>query len=289
MLMQKAKADADLREKSATERLSLADKLRRAEAEVLALREENQQLKVKCSKLESTASDNEKVLKSLRRTVEVDANEKSALKSRITELEWVQTRMAELERVIPEVARRAEGVYQEYKMALGALGAEPFPLPKPVEGLQVFFLLLDWLMSEFEGLGEVMSVANDNAASVSFEGLVGNLLRVGAVDLARLDGFQYVPYEGLAVEVAKIQELKASFFERFWETSGKVAVRTLAAAAAEVGFFIEIFLSFVCFLIGFVYLMQEASPDCPSEDNRMSEDRRSPSGIGAAGSSGAQV
>ena len=95
MLIQKTKADANLLEKSATERLSLADKLRRAEAEVLALREENQQLKVKCSKLESTASDNEKVLESLRRTVEVDANEKSALKSRITELEWVQTRMAD--------------------------------------------------------------------------------------------------------------------------------------------------------------------------------------------------
>jgi len=111
MLIQKTKADANLLEKSATERLSLADKLRRAEAEVLALREENQQLKVKCSKLESTASDNEKVLESLRRAVDVDANEKSALKSRITELEWVQTRMAELERVVPEVARRAEGVY----------------------------------------------------------------------------------------------------------------------------------------------------------------------------------
>ena len=70
MLLQKAKADADLRLKSATQRLGLADKLRRAEAEVLALKEENQQLKVKCSKLESTASDNEKVLESLRRTVE---------------------------------------------------------------------------------------------------------------------------------------------------------------------------------------------------------------------------
>ena len=92
-------------------------------------------------------------------------------------------------------------------------------------------------------------MANDNAASVSFEGLVGNLVRVGAVDLARLDRFQYVPYEGLVVEVAKIQELKASFFERFWETSGKVAVRTLAAAAAEVGLFSAIFLSFCFFLL----------------------------------------
>ena len=45
ILMQKTKADADLRVKSATERLSLADKLRRAEAEVLALKDENKQLK----------------------------------------------------------------------------------------------------------------------------------------------------------------------------------------------------------------------------------------------------
>ena len=63
-------------------------------------------------------------------------------------------------------------------------------MPEPVEGPQVFFLLLDWLLSEFEGLGEVMSIANENAASVSFEGVVGNLLRAGAVDLARLDDFQ---------------------------------------------------------------------------------------------------
>ena len=54
------------------------------------------------------------------------------------------------------------------------------------------------------------------------------------------------------MEVAKIQELKASFFERFWETSGKVAVRTLAAAAAEVGFFFQRFFSLLfCFFYWF--------------------------------------
>jgi len=79
ILMQKTKADADLRVKSATERLNLADKLRRSEAEVLSLKDENKQLKAKCSKLEATASDNEKVLESLRKTVERDANEKAAL------------------------------------------------------------------------------------------------------------------------------------------------------------------------------------------------------------------
>ena len=86
-----------------------------------------------------------------------------------------------------------------------------------------------------------MSVANDNAASVSFEGLVGNLLRAGAIDFAKLqEGFRYVPYEGLSEEVARIQDVKVAFFERFWEPSGKDAVRTLAVAATEVGFFFRV-------------------------------------------------
>ena len=234
-LVKKAKADEDLRVKRANERLSLAEKLKRAEAEVQSLRDENRQLKVKCSKLETTASDNEKVLESLRKTVERDANEKAALKGRITELEKVHAKVGELEQVFTEVASRAEGVYQEYKKALAALGAEPLPLPEPAEGSQVIFQLLDWLLSEFEGLGEVMSVANDNAASVSFEGLVGNLLRAGAVDLSRLEGgFQYVPYESLSEEVDRIQDVKVAYFEHFWAPSGRVAVRTLAAAAIGV-------------------------------------------------------
>jgi len=49
------------------------------------------------------------------------------------------------------------------------------------------------------------------------------------------EGFQYVPYEGLSEEVARIQGVKVAFFERFWEPSGKDAVRTLVAAAIEVG------------------------------------------------------
>jgi len=149
----------------------LAERLKRAEAEVQSLRDENRQLKGKCSKLETTASDNDKVLESLRKTVENDTNEKAALKGRITELEAVQPKVDELKQVFTEVAARAEGVYQEYKKALAALGVEPLPLPEPAEGSQVIFQLLDWMMSEFEGLGEVMSVANDNAASVSFEGV----------------------------------------------------------------------------------------------------------------------
>ena len=146
----------------------------------------------------------------------MDADEKAAIKGRITDLERVHAKVGELEQVFTEVASRSEGVYQEYKKALAALGAEPLPLPEVVEGSQVIFQLLDWLLSEFEGLGEVIGVANDNAVSVSFEGLVGNLLRAGAVDLSKLEGdFQYVPNEGLSEEVAKIQEVKIAYFERF--------------------------------------------------------------------------
>jgi len=52
----------------------------------------------------------------------------------------------------------------------------------------------------------------------------------------------------LAAEVGRIQDVKAAFFERFWETSGKVAVRTLAAAAAEVGLVPATFRFFLLFL-----------------------------------------
>ena len=143
ILMQKTKADADLRVKSATEKLSLSERLRQAEAEALALRDENAQLKEKCTRLEATARDNEKVLENLQKTVEDDANEKQALKGKVKELEAVQTRVTELEGVFSEVAAQADAVYQEYKKALAALGVEPLPLPEPAKGPRVFFQLLD--------------------------------------------------------------------------------------------------------------------------------------------------
>ena len=82
-----------------------------------------------------------RLLIGLRRTVEGDANEKAALKWRITELERVHAKMGELEQDFTEVASRADGVYQEYNKALAALGAEPLPLPEPAEGSHVILQL----------------------------------------------------------------------------------------------------------------------------------------------------
>ena len=136
-----------------------------------------------------------------------------------------------------------------------------------------------------------MSVANDNAASVSFEGLVGNLLRAGAIDLAKLqEGFRYVPYEGLSEEVARIQDVKVAFFERFWEPSGKDAVRTLSVAATEVGFFpCDFPLSFLLAFDKVLLFAHEMVPDEPSEGDRAPGARRSPSGRNASRSPRAQV
>ena len=81
-----------------------------------------------------------------------------------------------------------------------------------------------------------MSVANENTASMAFEGLIGSLLRAERFDLSVLEGdFQYIPYEGLIEELARIQEVKNAFFKKFWGPSGKGVVHALAIAAAEVG------------------------------------------------------
>jgi len=140
-------------------------------------------------------------------------------------------------------------LYQEYKKALAVLGAEPLPLPESVKCSAGILRLLDWLISEFEGLGDVVSVASENTASMAFEGLIGSLLRAERFDLSVLEGdFQYVPYEGLGEELAKIQEAKIAFFENFWGPSGKGVDRALAVTAAEVGpFSCELPLLFVSF------------------------------------------
>ena len=61
--------------------------------------------------------------------------------------------------------------------------------------------------------------------------------------------FQYVPYESLAEELARIQDVKMAFFEKFWYPSGKDAVRALAAAATEVSL---LFFYALPFLFSFV-------------------------------------
>ena len=95
----------------------------------------------------------------------------------------------------------------------------------------------------------------------------------------------------MSEEVNKIQDVKIAYFDRFWEPSGKVAVRTLAAAATGV-----IFSFGLLFVFGFLLsrgktllFVQELNLDHPSGVGGMSEAGRSPSGREADGSPRAQV
>ena len=98
------------------------------------------------------------------------------------------------------------------------------------------------------------------------------------------------PYEGLSEEVARIQDVKVAFFERFWGPSGKDAVRTLAVAASEVGFFpCDFPLSFLLASDKVLLFAQEMVPEEPSEGDRAPGARRSPLGRNASGSPRAQI
>jgi len=197
--------------------------------------------------MELAMADNEKVLESLRDTVEKDANRMASLKERVNFLEEeakkkddasvdLGAKLTKVEQVFADIAGWADAVYIEYKKALAVLGFEPLPLPEPAEGGEGVLRLMNWLVSEFEGLGEIMDVASDNAASLFCEGLLGHQVRGGCTDLAKLaeDDFTFVPYGDLSGEVLGVQPVKAAFFEKFWYTSRKEAVRDLAAAQLEV-------------------------------------------------------
>ena len=95
----------------------------------------------------------------------------------------------------------------------------------------------------------------------------------------------------MSEEVNKIQDVKIAYFDRFWEPSGKVAVRTLAAAATGVSFSFGWLCVFGSLLSRGKTLLfvQELNLDHPSGVGGMPEAGSSPSGRGADGSPRAQV
>jgi polyhydroxyalkanoate synthesis regulator phasin len=138
--------------------------------------------------MSKTVEDNEKVLVNLRASVEDDANKISELTKRVKRLEAKAKKKDEtighlcdeaskIEKVITVMVSRSELIYKEYKAALAAFGAEPFPLPTQTEGEQGVVALLDWLLREFEGLREILVTASDNAATLSCESVLAILDR----------------------------------------------------------------------------------------------------------------
>jgi hypothetical protein len=122
-----------------------------------------------------------------------------------------------VETVIKAMVSRSELIYKEYKAALAAFGAEPFPLPAQAEGEEGIVALLDWLLSEFEGLREILVTASDNGTTLSCKSVLALLDREGCKDFMRLGSkdFVYPSYEELDQSLLSVQSVKKAFFRRF--------------------------------------------------------------------------
>jgi hypothetical protein len=114
------------------------------------------------------------------------------LKEREDALAKLGAEFEKADNIHKEIINHADIVYTEYKKALALFGAEPLPLPEFAEGGEGVSHLLGWLVSEFEGLGEVMDVAGDNAVSLSLETILGNLISLGCQDVAKLAADDFV-------------------------------------------------------------------------------------------------
>jgi len=67
--------------------------------------------------------------------------------------------------VIDEINKKSYAIYEAYRDALATFGSEPEPLARS-EGLGVSGLL-DWMLQEFDVLGNILTNISDNSAVVS--------------------------------------------------------------------------------------------------------------------------
>jgi hypothetical protein len=83
---------------------------------------------------------------------------------------------------IREIVEKGDAIYQEYKNALTTFGAEPAALPEDSKGRGVSGLL-NWILSEFKVLADILNLTSDNSAMISCESVFAILDRKGCQDL----------------------------------------------------------------------------------------------------------
>ena len=95
--------------------------------------------------------------------------------------------------------------------------------------------MLDWLLAEFEGLGEIMTSVSDNTAVMASESVMAILAHEGCMELERIATRDYAfpGHSELEDEIAKVQAVKKSFLRRFWKLSGRQVVQEAARRRLE--------------------------------------------------------
>ena len=81
-----------------------------------------------------------------------------------------------------EIVTKSAAIRQEYQKALATFGAEPLPSPEEADASG----LLDWLLSEFDVLRDVLSMVSDNTAIMTCESVLAILAHEGCPELGKI-------------------------------------------------------------------------------------------------------
>ena len=131
-----------------------------------------------------------------------------------------------------DILNKSTAIREEYRKALASFGAEPSPFPEDAEGGTSG--LLDWLLSEFEDLSQILSSVSDNTAVIACESVMAILAHEGCPELERIGHRDYVfPGPSELEDIAKIQTMKKLFLCKFWKVSGREMVREAAQQRLE--------------------------------------------------------
>jgi hypothetical protein len=134
------------------------------------------------------------------------------------------------ERSFCEIISRLRNLFEEYERSLNEFGVCPAPLPADL-GLPEF---MEWIDAEFKALPEVISGANDFAATFSVESILKLLHDFDCVDLVKFR--EKLPQFSDALSTSRlrpngdIQAIRSKFAREFWLASGKEAVKSIARA-----------------------------------------------------------
>ena len=144
------------------------------------------------------------------RQLKADVEKKNGTIARLEK--EVEEDRAVWESAAQEISSKSTAIREEYSKALALFGAEPSPFPSDAEGGAS--CLLDWLLAEFEGLGEIMTSVSDNTAVIASESVMAILAHEGCLELERIAvrDYAFPDHSELEDEIAKVQAVKKSFF-----------------------------------------------------------------------------
>ena len=132
-----------------------------------------------------------------------------------------------------DILNKSTAIREEYGRALALFGAEPSAFPSEAE--EGAAGLLDWLLTEFEGLRSILTSVSDNTVIMTCESVLAILAREGCQDFEKIAArdFVFPEHSELGGDIMKIQTVKKSFLRKFCKVSGQEVIREAAQRRLE--------------------------------------------------------